>query len=94
MLQVFAPNSFDVIESTDILEYGNLLLDKELWRLIFAALKQNGEINLNVNLLAGINSGIENGLHSNVHDTISSLLKLNGFTNIHINNNIIQGKKP
>eukprot|EP00347_Sterkiella_histriomuscorum_P016205 403354085 len=93
LLQVFAANSFDVIESTDALGQSVNLLDKELWRLLFSALKQNGDISLNVNLDQNLMNGIQGGGVS-PHDALSSLLKMNGFTNIHITDKIIQGKKP
>jgi len=39
LLQVFAPNSFDLIESTQQLGVGANLNDKELWKVLFSVLK-------------------------------------------------------
>jgi hypothetical protein len=91
LLKVFAPNSFNVIESTQPLGHGANLVDKELWRLIFSALNQNGDLHLIVNLGDGLNGNLT---HDHSEESVSSLMKLNGFTNIHVSANVIQGKKP
>lgn len=46
LLKVFAPSSFDLVESTTPLSTSTNLLDKDLWKMLFSLLKENGELNL------------------------------------------------
>ena len=70
-------------------------MNKDFWKKVFAILKENGEINLSVNLHQQVDGNSMMIDHAkSVNETISSLMKLNGFTNIHISEHIIQAKKP
>lgn len=46
LLKVFAPSSFDLVESATPLSTSTNLLDKDLWKMLFSLLKENGELNL------------------------------------------------
>ena len=83
-LSVFGQEQFDLIESNHALNSQIFSLsNKLLWKSLFSALKQNGEINLNV----GVSDLSQ-------LPQVSSLLKLNGFSNIHVSESLIQAKKP
>jgi hypothetical protein len=81
LAKVFAPATFDLIESNQSISSSSIQ-DKELWKSIFSILKENGDLNLIVSV------------DSAAHEQVSSLLKLNGFTNVHIGDQNIQAKKP
>jgi hypothetical protein len=81
---VFGNSSFSLIESTGPLSLQNNLLDKDLWKGLFSILAENADLSLH----------LEQPLTNGEVEQITSFMKLNGFTNVHIQDSTIQGKKP
>lgn len=85
MLKVFTPSSLDIIESGTSLSNKTNVCDKDLWKMLFALLKENGEISLK----------IESGtMGTEQRQQVISFMKINGFKNAQLNDNHVQGKKP
>lgn len=78
---MFAVNSFDLIETATPLSTSTNLLDKDLWKTLYTLLKENGELNLQVTS--------EHALANGQVEQVTSFMKLNGFANVHIKDQLI-----
>ena len=85
MLKLFNPKSFNVIESYEQISTLTNINQSELWRLLFSVLSEKGELSLQIT---------GDHLSQGTEEQVASLLKLNGFTRVHVKDQIIQGHKP
>ncbi len=74
-LKTFAAGSFTLIEAQAPLRVSDSLVgDKEIWKLLFSILRDNGNLNLN----------LDSGISLTQAEQVTSFMKLNGFTNVHV----------